>query len=177
MADVILVVHVPEWVMDEDRRVVAVGDPFRSWLTMDEEERDFVPSESVSRIKGRSRLLPNWPGAEYQRFPVRVDLGAAALYWDAPAPVEGPIDIRGVIRQNNIDAPNGFPETVGVVRRVRMEWRTFDGDGDGGFEVTNDPAHYEDVRISSLPERHEPGSRETMATLWTGLLLDIDIVD
>lgn len=177
MANVILVVHVPEWVMDEDRRVVAVGDSFRSWLTMDEEERHFVPSESVSRIQGQARLLPDWAGAEYQRFPVRVDLGAAALYWDAPAPVEGPIDIRGVCRHNNIDAPNGFPETIGVVRRVRMEWRTFEGNGKGDFEVTNKPALYENVRVSSLPQWPEPGSREAMAALWTGLLLDIDIID
>lgn len=180
----ILVVHVPEWVMDEDRRVVAVGDPFLSWLTMDEAERDFVPSQSVSRVKGQARLLPDWPGAEDQRFPVQVDLGAAALYWDAPAPIEGPIDMCGVIRHNNVDAPDGFPETRGVVRRVRMEWRTFDGDGQGEFEVTNEPAHYEDVDSSSLPGWPDslPGwpdmnGTETMATLWTGLLVDIDITE
>ncbi len=57
MARVILVVHVPEWVLAEDGCVVAVGDPFRGWLTMDEEERDFIPSQSVSRINGQARLL------------------------------------------------------------------------------------------------------------------------
>lgn len=108
---------------------------------------------------------------------MRVDLGAAVLYWDAPTPVEGPIDIRGVIRHNNVDAPNGFPETVGVVSRVRMEWRTFNGDGFGGFEVTKEPAQYEKVDTSYLPNWPDMDGTEPMVTLWTGLLLDIDITE
>ncbi len=89
-------------------------------------------------------------------------------------PVEGLVDIRGVIRNNNADAPNGFPETPGVVRPLRMEWRTFNDDGQRESEVRNEPAHYEDVKISYLPNRPDMDHTEAKAR-YGRVLVDIDI--
>ena len=54
------------------------------------------------------------------RHPTIVDSDGAAIYWDAPRPVAGPVDVTGVVSANNVDAPDGFPMTAGVVTRVRM---------------------------------------------------------
>jgi hypothetical protein len=49
-----------------------------------------------------------------------------------------------------MDAPYGFPETVGVVRRVRMVWRDDVADHDGSW-VTGAEVTYEDVDVTYVP--------------------------
>jgi hypothetical protein len=151
-AAVILTVRVPEWELHEDARVLAVGDEVSFWLTFDEAERGALSADLVQVIRGVARPVPRWPGAEFQRHPTRVDLDGAALYWNAPQSVAGAVEIVGTVSSNNVDAPQGFPETRGVVRRVRMEWQELVlVDQVGTWSNETGEARYEEVPVSYLP--------------------------
>ena len=118
----VLSVWVAEWILDEDRRTVRVDDALTEWLTFIEVERlPHVPAGQLQTLRGVARDLPRWPGTEDGRHPVSISVDGATLYWDAPRPVDGSVEITGVVFLNNIDAPDGFPVTRGVIRRVRME--------------------------------------------------------
>jgi len=146
---VILTVWVPSWEIEGDGRVFAVGRETSTWLTFDE-DRAGRGAEGAQPIEGVARPLRSWPGEESGCRPVRIDVGGAALYWDAPSPVEGAVHLSGPISTNAMDAPEDFPETTGVVRRVRMVWRDdvagHDGSWVAGAEVT-----YEDVDVTYVP--------------------------
>lgn len=128
----LLSVWVAEWVLDEDRRTLGVGETLTEWLTFTDVERlPHVAPECVQTIRGLARPLPRWPGTEDGHHPVSISVDGATLYWDAPRPVDGPVELAGVVSLNNIDAPDGFPVTRGVIRRVRMEWQATGTGTDG----------------------------------------------
>lgn len=73
----VLTVWVAEWVLDEDRRTLGVGDTLSEWLTLEGVERlPHVPPERVQSICGRARALPPWPGTEDGRHPVSISVAA-----------------------------------------------------------------------------------------------------
>ena len=148
----LLTVEVPEWELEESGRVLSVGDQAQFWLTFEEAGRR-PATERVSVIRGVAVPLPTWPGAEFGRHPVRIDVEGGALYWDAPEQVTGPIDVAGTISTNNVDAPEGFPETSGVVRRVRMVWADFVIGPEGVWLSTGEGTRYEEVTSTYFPAR------------------------
>jgi hypothetical protein len=161
---VILTVRIPEYELEENGRVLSVGDDMSSWLMFEEAGRSPLPAEHVRLIRGVARLLPSWPGAETDRHPVQIEVDRGVLYWDAPEPVEGIVEIAGSVSSNIIDAPEGFPATTGVVRRVRMEWREFVHDEGGGWRNEDCRARYEDVPATYFPiEDLEPSDPEVEA--------------
>lgn len=182
----LLTVWVPAWVLDEDLRTLRVGDALAEWLTVTEVERlAHVPPEHLQTIRGVARPLPPWPGTEDGHHPVAISVAGATLYWDAPRPVDGSVELTGVVSLNNIDAPDGFPVTRGVIRRVRMEWRAT-GTGTSGQRVPPPPgasSHYEEVPVSYLPRYddgpgpgfpHAPAAISAQALRWSGCLVDLD---
>ena len=184
----IVSVWVVEWYLDEDRRVLQVGDTISSWLTFEDAERlQLRPDERLQSVRGVARALPRWLGAEDGRHPVAVDIdGGGTLYWDAPERVEGAIEITGTISLNNTDAPDGFPTTDGVVRRVRMEWQEYEFAGDGSRLQPSPGTHplYEDVLASYLPTfddsptrsiAHGDERRDVSSLRWKGCLIDLDL--
>ena len=183
----ILSVWVVEWYLDEDRRVLQVGDTISSWLTIEDAERlQLHPDERLQTVRGVARALPRWRGAEDGRHPVAVDIDGGTLYWDAPERVEGTIEVTGTISLNNVDAPYGFPTTDGVVRRVRMEWQEYEFAGDGSRLRPTPGTHplYEDVLASYLPTfdysptrsiAHGDERRDVSSLRWTGCLVDLDL--
>ena len=173
----ILSVWVAEWVLDEDRRTLRVDDPFRSWLTFTDADRPgHGPPERRQTIQGIAQSLPPWPGVEDGRHPVAITVGGATLYWDAPRPVDGAIEVSGSVSSNNVDAPDGFPDAHGVIRRVRMEWQPVDASGTGRPSApgTDARARYEDVQVSYLPG-HDVDPNLPRALRWTGCLIDLDL--
>jgi hypothetical protein len=177
---VILTVWVAHWQLDEDRWVVAVGDEISFWLTFEESERWPGPAEQSHVIRGVARPLPRWPGAELGRHPVQLEVGGVALYWDAPGPVAGVVEVAGSVSSNTVDTPDGFPMARGVARRVRMEWREFVHDGQRRWSYADGEARYEQVEASYFPIQEAetgdpdvpPGARKTQ---WTGVLVDLEI--
>ena len=170
-----IVVHIPDWVMESGHAAVEVAGLLSGWLVMKEAERFSAPSEAVQRIQGHATPLADWPGGELGRRPVRVDVGAAALYWDAPSPVTGPVDLEAMVQYNTADAPEGFPETEGVVRRLRMEWKTFVMKDDFVSRAVDGSARYDDVPLSFIPLQPFQGQNRAAYTSWTGLLADVEI--
>lgn len=176
---VILTVWVARWQLDEDRWVVAVGEEISFWLTFEESERWPRPAEQIHVIRGVARPLPCWPGAEFGRHPVQIDVDGVALYWDAPGPVSGVVEVAGSVSSNTIDTPDGFPMARGVVRRVRMERREFVHDGQRRWGYADDGARYEQVEASYFPIQEAeagdpdvpPGIRKAQ---WTGVLIDLE---
>ena len=170
----ILKVLTAEWVLEEDMRILRVGDDIRSWLTFREVGPADQQAPSVQVVRGRATPLPSWPGAEHGRHPVRIDVTGAALYWDAPAPVggpvEGPIEVTGTVETNNIDAPTGFPETAGVIRGLWMVWRRPTRLDATTWTVEGEP-RYEEVQATYLPGREVDLERDT----WTGVLMDVEV--
>ncbi len=125
----------------------------RFWLTFEEADRGAPAVEQVDVIRGVAVPLPAWPGAEFGRHPVRIDIEGGALYWDAPEEVTGPIDVVGTINTNSVDAPDGFPETSGVLRRVRMVWKDFVFGPEAVWRSTGEEARYEEVTSTYFPVR------------------------
>lgn len=183
----VLAVWVPEWVLDEDRRTLRVGETLAEWLTFTEVQRlPHVAPVRVQSIRGLARPLPRWAGTEDGHHPVSISVDGATLYWDAPRPADGSVELTGVVSLNNIDAPDGFPVTRGVIRRVRMEWQAT-GTGTAGQRVPPPPpgasSHYEEVPVSYLPGfdggpgagfRHAPAAVSPQALRWSGCLVDLE---
>lgn len=149
--DVILTVRVATWELEEDGRVLRVGDEFSSWLTFHAADATSASPQDVQVILGSARPLPTWPGEGLDVHPVQIDLADGALYWEAPNPVEGPVQVVGAVCTNNIDAPDGFPETTGVVRRIRMEWRDYVMGPDNSWRDVSGGLRYEEVPATYFP--------------------------
>ncbi len=171
----IVVVRIAEWVLDEDQAEVRVGDRFDDWLIFTEHARYAVPPEQLQRLQAVARPLPPWGlSAEPNRHPVRLDIGRAVAYWDAPTPVSGTLSVTGSLELNRIDAPNDFPTTVGTIRRVRMEWQGYRHFGGGDWEVNGKPARYEDLAASHLPSAAASAPRRHGRS-WTSVLVDVEV--
>jgi hypothetical protein len=149
----LLTVRVPEWELEESGRVLSVGDQEQFWLTFEEAEGRAPATERINLIRGVAVPLPTWPGAEFGRNPVRIDVEGGALYWDAPEPVTGSIEVAGTISTNDVDAPEGFPETSGVLRRVLMVWADFVISPEGVWLSTGEGTRYEEVTSTYFPVR------------------------
>lgn len=147
----ILRVRVPAWELEEDGRVLAPGDEIWSWLTFREVEPSSASTEPVQLIRGAASGLPSWPGAEVGRHPVQITLDGATLYWDAPEPLEGEIEVSGTVSTNTLVAPDSFPKTHCAVSRVQMEWQDFTHQGGGLWENESGVARYEEVAKTYLP--------------------------
>lgn len=183
----IVSVWVVAWYLDEDRRVLEVGDTISSWLTFEDAERlRLRPNECLQAIRGVARALPRWPGTEDGRHSTAIAIDGGTLYWDAPERVEGTIEVTGTISLNNIDAPDGFPTSYGVVRRVRMEWQEFEFTPGGSRLGPRPGTHpfYEDVQASYLPTFDDSPTRsiadyddrrDVSSLRWTGCLIDLDL--
>jgi hypothetical protein len=142
-----------------------------------EADRASLPAERVGSIRGVARLLPSWPGAGAGRYPVQIDVERGALYWDAPEKVEGVVEIAGQVSSNDIDAPDGFPATTGVVRRILMEWREFVEFKSRSWRNEGGRARYEKVPATYFPVGdHEPTGAALGATktVWTGVLIELE---
>jgi hypothetical protein len=149
--DVIWTVRVAAWELEENGRVLTVGDEVSSWLTFHEADAMSASAQDVQTIRGRARPLPTWPGGGFGAHPVQIDLAAGALYWDAPDQVEGAVEVVGTVCTNNIDAPDGFPETTGVVRRTRMDWRDYVMGSDKSWRGVSGGPRYEEVPETYFP--------------------------
>lgn len=147
----ILTVRVPTWELEEVGRVLRVGDVVSTWLTF--READAIPplAEGVQVLEGAARSLPSWPGGTMHGNPVQIDFAGGALYWDAPESIEGAVEVAGTVCTNNVDAPDGFPETTGVLRRIQMEWDDFVMGSDGAWRSTGDGRRYEEVPATYFP--------------------------
>ena len=177
--DMLLTVEVPRWQLEESGRVLSIGDHVKSWLTFEEAQRRAPEAGRYNLIHGCAVPLGPWPGAEFGRHPTRIDVEGGALYWDAPQRVAGRLDVAGTISTNNVDAPEGFPETSGVVRRVRMVWSDFNkSPKEGVWLSAGEEPSYEDARSTYIPEAeakpHTPLLAGSRKTRWTAALIDLD---
>jgi hypothetical protein len=150
---VILKVHISSWELEEDRWVLRLGDEVGFWMFLREADPSTATREDMQEIRGHARPAP-WDEVEVEvgRHPVRVDVGPAALYWEAPEPVSGEVQVVGAIRRDAVDAPPGFPDTRAVVRRIRMEWTPYArlSSGEWAPDAAERP-HYVDVAKSFFP--------------------------
>ena len=173
-------VRVQAWELEEDGRVLTTGDEISSWLTFREAEPSSASAEPVQVIRGVASGLPNWPGAELGRHPVQIYIDGALLYWDAPEPLEGEIEVSGTVSTNTVDAPEGFPATRFTVRRVQMEWQDLPHWGGGVWGNENGLARYEEVEETYLPAHEAEAEAEAAVdatqTRWTGVLMDVKVI-
>ncbi|KRE62380.1 hypothetical protein [Nostocoides sp. Soil756] len=142
-------VSIPEWSLAEDGQVLRRGDTYRSWWVFVEADREARPTERLQRITADATLLPPWWGRLGPQS-VRLDAGGAVLYWDAPYPVEGPVEVHGWIEASHVDAPPDFPMNDGIVRRVRLEWCEAMATGPRERTVLIDKGRYEEVEASQI---------------------------
>ena len=143
-----------------------VGADFREWLTFTESGRWSMPQVAVQVVRGRASPVSSWPGAELGRYPTRIDVGGAALYWDAPESEDGEVSIEGLVRLNRIDAPPRFPNSVG---RVQQIWTArSEPSAAGGFE--------DHTGLPPLGQVWHAGS-ELMNAGWAGAILDVELID
>jgi len=150
---VLLTVEVSEWELEESGHILSVGAQEQFWLTFEEAGLRAPATERVNLIRGVAVPLGSWPGGEFGRHPVRIDVKGGALYWDAPEQVSGPIEVAGTISTNNLDAPAGFPQTTGVLRRIRMMWAGFVIGPEGVWRSAGEGTRYEEVTSTYFPVR------------------------
>lgn len=170
----ILSVWVPAWCLDEERRVIAVGERFSSWMTFEEAplpDSDGDGHHGVQTLRAVARPIPRW-GGERGPHPVALELDGAVLYWDAARPASGLVEVAGTVTFNNAAAPEGFPDTEGVLRRIRMRWAPTHGDA----RYTR----YEDVERSYLPGWDDVPPAAVARTSpvrlrWSGCLIDLEL--
>jgi hypothetical protein len=182
---VLLTVRVSDWELESSARVLNVDDEHRCWLTFQEVEPSASSEAGIAVIRGVAVALPTWPGQEFGRHPVRIDVDNGAFYWDAPEPVTGEVEVRGTVSTNDVDAPDGFPETTGVIRRLRMVWHDVVMGPQGKWIWTSEGPRHEEVASTYLPahERWPPvrtpreTAPDTKETWWTGVLMDLETVD
>ncbi|WP_395695264.1 hypothetical protein [Nocardioides sp.] len=168
-----LTVYVPQWYLEEDEAVVALGDQLSTWLVFYESARWDRPPDHPQRLVGAARTIPMWPGAERGRHPTVIEVGGAPIYWDAPEPTNGPVEVTGTVCANDQDAPDDFPPTDGVVTRVRMVWQDYrPGENHVWYPVPG-TTRYEDLDSSYLP--HLDLTDPTARVVWTGVLVDLDV--
>ncbi|NPC97440.1 hypothetical protein [Nocardioides sp. zg-DK7169] len=168
-----LTVHVPAWRLEEDGAVIVVGDQFGAWLEFRESSRGDQAPDQHHRLTGLARAIPPWAGAEGGRHPTIIDADGASIYWDAPQSVTGPVDLLGVVSANNVDVPDGFPTTEGLVTRVRMEWQECRPGDDTAWYPVPGTARYEDLQSSYLP--HAGSLDPATRAVWTGVLVDLEV--
>lgn len=164
-------VSIPEWSLAEDARVLHLGDTFRGWLVLVEAEREPRSAERIQRVRGTATPLPVWAGRLLSHHPVRVDADGAVLWWDAPAPIEGPVELEGWIEANLIDAPPDFPMNQGTIRRMQLEWCDAVITGPGERTVLTERARYDEVETSL----HEPSELTEDGPVLTAILVDLKI--
>ena len=90
------------------------------------------------------------------------------------------MDVIGVVSANNVDAPDGFPLTNGIVSRVRMQWQDYRLGQNHAWHPISGTARCEDVTSSYLPDPGLPDPAqhaEATRLTWTGVLVDLDVVD
>ena len=59
-------------------------------------------------------------------FPTRLDAGGLRALWPAPRAADGPVRVSGrLTEEHHGGVPEGFPPTVGTVRRVRVVTREY----------------------------------------------------
>ena len=112
------------------------------------------------------------------RHPTWLTAPGVTLYWLAPAPVTGELDVQGAIREDHhIDTPDGAPAVRGRVKRVQVVERDFVRPGSQGPWVwAESPARLRDVATSpkwfALPS--SDGSSTRVGE--TGLLVTLEVV-
>lgn len=52
-----LVVTIPFWVLEEDLRIISIGDTLASWLNLNHDQKWAVPAERLQRIRGHATAL------------------------------------------------------------------------------------------------------------------------
>jgi hypothetical protein len=158
-----LKVHISGWELEEDRWVVRLGDEVSFWMFFMEADPSSASHEELQEIYGEARPVA-WEHAEAGRSPVRLDVGPAMLCWEAPRPVSGEVRLVGTICRDATDAPPGFPETRGIVRRIRMEYTPYKKSGTGErLPNADDQKQYVDVAKSFFPAG--PDSASSMSSL------------
>jgi hypothetical protein len=169
-----LKVFVHAWDLEDDGEVLRVGQRV-AWRLVFVETSDGSLPEHVQEVWGRLSRLTSWEGTPLpsDTRACRMSLASGgSLYWSTPSAAAVDIDVAvvGTIhRDGPTDAPADFPPTSAVIRRIRMESRTFVLQG-VNVKYTDDPPSYEDVDESYFPPWVRDGPRR-----WTGVLVDLDV--
>lgn len=168
-----LTVFVYFWDLEDSREVLRVGQRVEWRLTFDEGPDGRRP-EHVQEVRGSVSRLTSWEGT-----PLPPDTGACGLslasggtlYWAWPPPpaLEGEVTVTGTVQRDGPqNAPDDFPLTSGVIRRIRMETQMADIRM-GRVVHRDDPPLYEAVEESYFPPLHRPNGQ-----MWTGVLVHLD---
>jgi hypothetical protein len=185
---VLLKVHISDWELEEDGWVLKLGDEVSFWMFLAEADSTST-GEELQELHGQARPLA-WEHVAHGRHPVRLDVGPAALYWEAPEPITGDVRIIGAIRHDATEAPPGFPDTRGIVRRIRMEWTSYTKATTGEWRPgASDLTQYVDVATSyfppdpdsapsvSLPEATRAAARRIAAALRPSRYTELVVLD
>ena len=175
-----LPVVVPGWEIECCLEPPSVGDLVEWPLQFVERENpEGAPDPTLVALQAVATPLPDWEGATEERWPVRLDLPGGSFYWDAPKEVEaGPVELRGyLLLVRHGDAPDDFPETTGIVRRVQVSATRYAQSEPGvSFWPSIDPpdVHYRDV--PTAPSWFDHDLSETRDRLDDGVLVDLELI-
>lgn len=174
----LLTVHVSGWEVEcclEPPEVGATVD----WTLSFTDGTDAVDAEQLVTLAATATPLDDWEGATLGRSPVRLDVGHAALHWEASAPVSGACTLVGsVYLAHHGEAPEDFPETRGVVRRLRLAGTLYEerppGSRSWTYVLPRDVTHRD---VERSPEWFTDDLRVgTRARLENALLVDLEVL-
>jgi hypothetical protein len=166
-----LTVFAESWQLEENGDTLHVGQAVDWWLTFhDASWWPQEPEAHVQRLRALGRPFDG-PGMQKNRVPTELTASGAFLYWDAPRPADGDLELLGSIHRDvGVTTPDDFPSTHGVIRRLRMESYLYHLTA-RGWEPIDNSVTYDEVNQTYLPRAcltPEPGRPR-----WTGVLVDL----
>jgi hypothetical protein len=170
-----LKVFVHSWDLEDHGEVLRVGQRV-AWRLVFLEASDGPLREHVQEVRGTASRLAGWEGTPLPSDTDACNLSPSSggsLYWSKPSSnaVDVEVVVVGTIRRDGPqDAPDDFPLTSGVIRRVRMETRTFVVES-RRVEYGDEPPSYEDVDETYYLPWLDQGKHRA----WTGVLVDLDV--
>lgn len=176
----LLPVFVESWQIECCMEPFTIGDQVQ-WSLLFVERGRFEPEtgpEGQIELNGYAEPI-SWEATEQGRTSIQLSTGSANLYWSAPSPVDGTVTVRGsVYEDHHGDVPDDFPDTSGIIRRLRVQTRPFEQDAQSpGIRVPAAvPPTYRDVDTSPKWFNTTHVDIHEDADLETGVLVDLDVI-
>jgi hypothetical protein len=173
-SEITLTAHIKTYLLEEDGRRLHVGEVVECCLIYSHEPDGMVrPATALSGLKADATPW-TWEHHFLDQHPTRLTIGPAILYWGAPEPTVGEVELNGTISwaDSGYEVPEDLPANVATIERLRMETWTYRTQATGG-SVPVGMGRLSDVQVTDLPQRVLGPGQDS--PIWSGVVVDLRI--
>ena len=133
----LLPVFVESWQIECCWEPLRIGQQV-NWRLKFVEQRRFE-AEPEQQVVLTAHAEPfSWENGEQGMANIRLNMGAAVLYWWAPEFTAGAVTVVGSVwEDHHAGLPEDFPVTAGVIRRLRVETREYREDPPNRMRISS----------------------------------------